>query len=383
VPTDDKPGVLKTISSILNLPQEYIEKHGGAFFIDISKPPNYDTLNDVKRKVLEEQLNEMIRQKYTFINYNGLRSRRLSEMTSGFTKNIFDNAVVIIDEAHNLISRIVNKLKKEKPVPEEEKKKRKEKEKEVKEKEEGEEGKEPEESLFGEHTPINLATKLYYMLLRAKNARVILLTGTPVINYPNEFAILFNILRGYIKTWKIPLVVKTQNKIDKQALQDMLLGEKSLDYLDYSPSSKTLTVTRNPFGFKNKIKKDSGYQGVANLKKDEKGDSALDIEFISDDEFERKIIGILKRNDIEIVAQGIQVMNKKALPDDLNTFMTRYINDSDKKLKNVDALKRRIIGLSSYFKSAQESFVTKIRQTARRRLSYCSYPHERYSIPNL
>jgi hypothetical protein len=154
-------------------------------------------------------------------------------------------------------------------------------------------------------------------------------------------------------------VVKTQNKIDKQALQDMLLGEKSLDYLDYSPSSKTLTVTRNPFGFKNKIKKDSGYQGVANLKKDEKGDSALDIEFISDDEFERKIIGILKRNDIEIVAQGIQVMNKKALPDDLNTFMTRYINDSDKKLKNVDALKRRIIGLSSYFKSAQESLLPK------------------------
>ena len=118
VSTDDKPGVLKTMSAILNLPQEYIEKHGGAFFIDISKPPNYDKLNDVKRKVLEEQLNEMIRQKYTFINYNGLRSRRLSEMTSGFTKNIFDNAVVIIDEAHNLISRIVNKLKKEKPVPE-------------------------------------------------------------------------------------------------------------------------------------------------------------------------------------------------------------------------------------------------------------------------
>ena len=85
----------------------------------------------------------------------------------------------------------------------------------------------------------------------------------------------------------------------------------------------------------------------------------MDLEFISDDEFERKIIGILKRNDIEIVPQGIQVMNKKALPDDLNTFMTRYINDSDKKLKNVDALKRRIIGLSSYFKSAQESLLPK------------------------
>ena len=40
-------------------------------------------------------------------------------------------------------------------------------------------------------------------------------------------------------------------KIDKQTLQELLIGEKSLDYLDYSPSSKILTVTRNPFGFKN------------------------------------------------------------------------------------------------------------------------------------
>lgn len=347
ISTEGKPDVLKTISAILNLPQEYIEKHGGAFFVNISKPSNYDTLNDTNRKVLEEQLNEMIRQKYTFINYNGLRSRKLSEMTSKFTRNIFDNSIVIIDEAHNLISRIVNKLKKEKAIPEDDKKKKKEESTE----------KEADENLFGEHTPINLATKLYYMLLRANNSRIVLLSGTPVINYPNEFAILFNILRGYIKTWKIPLVIKTQNKIDKQSLRDMLLGEKSLDYLDYSPSSKTLTITRNPYGFKNKIKKDSGYQGVANVKKDDKGDTTIDTEFISDDEFEKKIISILKRNDIDIVPKGIQIANKKALPDDLNTFMARYINEGDKKLKNVDALKRRIIGLSSYFRSAQENLL--------------------------
>jgi hypothetical protein len=223
-------------------------------------------------------------------------------------------------------------------------------------KEEGKEEKE-DENFFGEHTPLNLATKIYYMLLRANNVRIVLLTGTPVINYPNEFAILFNILRGYIKTWRIPLVVKTNKKIDKQTLQDMLIGQKSLDYLDYSPSSKILTITKNPFGFKNKIKVDSGYQGVSNVKKNESGDYGLDTENINDDDFERKIISILKRNDIDIIPQGIQIINKKALPDDLNTFMNRYISDTDKKLKNTDALKRRILGLSSYFRSAQESLL--------------------------
>jgi hypothetical protein len=349
ISTVDHPEALKTISVLLNLPQEYIRKHGGAFFINIKKPSNYDTLNDRERKVLEEQLNEMIRQKYMFINYNGLRAKKLAEMTSNFSINIFDNAVVVIDEAHNLISRIVNKLKKEKPISGEEKRKKK---KEGEEKEE-----EEKESLFGEETPLNLATKLYYMLLRAKNARIVLLSGTPVINYPNEFAILFNILRGYIKTWKIPLVVNTRNKIDRQTLQEMLIGEKSLDYLDYSPSSKILTITRNPFGFKNKIKKDEGYKGVSNVKKDESGEVTIDTEFISDEDFERKIISILRRNDIDVVPQGIEVINRKALPDDLNTFSARYINDSDKSLKNVDALKRRILGLSSYFRSAQESLL--------------------------
>ena len=339
---DEYPEALQPMSAVLNLPQEYIRKHGGAFFINVSKPTNYDELNDTDRKVLEEQLNEMIRAKYKFINYNGLRAKRLSEMTSNFTRNIFDNAVIIIDEAHNLISRIVNKLKKEKTISDEETREKK--------------GKEGEESIFGDNTPINLATKLYYMLLRAKNARIVLLSGTPVINYPNEFGILFNILRGYIKTWKIPLQIKTTNKIDRDSLQKMLFGEKTLDYLDYSPSSKIMTITRNPFGFKNKIKMDSGYKGVTNTKKDS---LELDDEFISDDDFERKIISILKRNDIEVISQGIEIINKKALPDDLNTFMTRYINDSDKKLKNTDALKRRIIGLSSYFKSAQESLLPK------------------------
>lgn len=35
----------------------------------------------------------------------------------------------------------------------------------------------------------------------AQNAKVVLLTGTPIINYPNEIAVLFNILQGVIKNW--------------------------------------------------------------------------------------------------------------------------------------------------------------------------------------
>jgi hypothetical protein len=316
------------ISSVLNLPMDYIQRKKGAWFINIKKKTNYNDLSSTDKKSLDEQLDEMIRNKYIFINYNGLRIKRLEELTSGFTKNLFDHSIVIIDEAHNLVSRIVNKIKKEKVISESDR---------------GEK----------EHGPKFLATKLYEYLLSAQDSRVVLLTGTPVINYPNEFGILFNILRGYIKTWEIALDIKTSAKIDQNSLREILLGEKTLDYLEYSPSSKVLTITRNPFGFKNKITKRDGYQGV----------SKSEDEFYTDDDFERHIIGLLKKNEIDILPRGIKIRNKKALPDTMELFEGNYINESTKELKNVDSLKRRILGLSSYFRSAQESLLPKYNKT--------------------
>jgi hypothetical protein len=344
ISTDTNPEAASPMSAILNLPLEFIRRHRGAWFINIRKKTNYEDLSDIDKMTLEAQLNEMIKSKYTFINYNGLRAKKLQELTGNFTRNLFDDAAVVIDEAHNLISRIVNKIKKEKVIPENKK---------------GEK----------EHLPLNLSTKLYELLMSARNARIVLLTGTPVINYPNEFGILFNILRGYIKTWKITINVqesKQKNKsvkIDKNALQEMLLGVKSLDYLDYSPSSNILTITRNPFGFSNKIKVDSGYQGVTNAKKLENGETAIDTEYLSDDDFERRIISILDRNGITVVPQGIDIKNKKALPDTFDLFEAQYIDSTTKKIKNIDALKRRIVGLSSYFRSAQENLLPRYNKT--------------------
>ena len=332
------PEALEPMSAILNLTQEYIKKKRGAWFVNVSKKSNFTDLSSVDKSSLDDQLNKMIEGKYTFINYNGLRIKQLETLTNGFSKNLFDNNVVVIDEAHNLISRIVNKVKKEKDISENNR---------------GEK----------DHAPVNLAMKLYEYLLSAQNARIVLLTGTPIINYPNEFSILFNILRGYIKTWEFPLNVKTSKKIDKESLQEILMGEKSLDYLDYSPSSKLLTITRNPFGFKNKIKKESGYTGVANTKKNEAGETEFDNETTSDDVFEKKIIGILERNDIEVVKSGIKIRNKKSLPDKLDTFEGNYIDGVTRKIKNYDALKRRIVGLSSYFRSAQENLLPRFTKT--------------------
>ena len=72
-----------------------------------------------------------------------------------------------------------------------------------------------------------------------------------------------------------------------------------LDYLDYKPSSKLLTVTRNPFGFAN-VQKDGVYKGVSNSNVKNRGD-------VSDADFVRMITSILNKNEIDVIANSIQV----------------------------------------------------------------------------
>ena len=77
----------------------------------------------------------------------------LNNTVVDLNENIFDNSVVIIDEVHNFVSRIVNKL--------------------------------------GRKDTLTL--ELYEFLLNAKNCRKVFLSGTPIINYPNEIAVMFNL----------------------------------------------------------------------------------------------------------------------------------------------------------------------------------------------
>jgi hypothetical protein len=335
---EEHPDAMDTLSSVLNLSVEYIDKAGGAWLTNVTKPSNYTSLEPQEVAQLDAQIDEMIQYKYKFINYNGLRRNNLKDMTNNFETNIFDDAVIIIDEAHNFISRIVNKIAKEKEIPIDKHGKK-------------------------EKLPIALSLVLYELLLSAKNARVILLTGTPIINYPNEIGILFNILRGYIKTWEIPLDIKSGQAVNKEKIEEIFEREKIMDYIDYS-KDKVLTITRNPLGFENKSSRDNIYQGVTTEKKkrDSKGNIFVEeVETISDTDFERKIIHILEQNNIATIKSNIKINLQKALPDKFDNFVELFI-DANGDTKNMDIFKRRIIGLTSYFRSAQESLMPRYEQ---------------------
>lgn len=309
IDTNLYPQHIETLSNILKIPIEYIRKHNGAWFINVKKNSNYENLSFEEQQQINEQIDYMINYKYEFINYNGIRHTHLQSLTKNFTINPFDNKVVIIDEAHNLISRIVNKLNKN----------------------------------------TSLSMKLYEYLMDAENCKIILLSGTPIINYPNEIGILFNILRGYITTLTCKFVENHNKNINLDYLIKLFQKHNiynKMDTIDYNNLSKKLEITKNPFGFittkDNKI--------------------TIDTDDITITKFKQNILDIFKKNNIEITGNKIQIIKNKALPDDYETFRSYFI-DINNKMKNVDMFKMRIIGLTSYFRSAQEQLMPKYDDT--------------------
>jgi thymidine kinase len=340
---------INELSKYLKLDATYIRKNG-AWIPDIENGDEFDTLDNIQRNQIEKQIDQMIESQYTFFHYNGGSKKAFQELTKD--GNPFDNKVVIIDEAHNLVSRIVNKLAKSKAAMNS-----------------------SQESI-----------DIYKYLMDAEDCRIVLLSGTPIINYPNEAGVLFNILRGFIKTWTFKI---SQNRvIDHNVLIEKLVNANFYDFDYIDVNVNTLSITRNPFGFKNKYKNPRAPRTTAKNKVPDKGglggsrkrkqkpkpniggagefdryigveyDSKSKMEQMNDELFAETIKDILSKNQITI--QGTHEVTKHlCLPHDSNEFKDKFINFVTNRIdeQNEDLLKRRILGLTSYFRSTQETLL--------------------------
>jgi hypothetical protein len=137
-----------------------------------------DKMNMIEQVILDTQIEKLILKKYNFIHYNGFPKVSLlgvadgklkkgnkykpvvdtlvNEIQEGMLKynsqSPFNDKVIIIDEVHNFVRQIVN----------------------------GSEN----------------SNVFYNWIVKARNAKIVFLSGTPIINQPNEMAILYNMLSG-------------------------------------------------------------------------------------------------------------------------------------------------------------------------------------------
>lgn len=241
---------------------------------------NFNDLDEESQSEIRKHLNEMVKSKYTFLHYNGMTRKSVTDLG----ENFFDNKVVIIDEVHNFISRISNN------------------------------------SL--------IAKSLYKMMMKSVNSKMILLSGTPMINKPHEMAILINLVKGNMSRFNIKFNVSKTNNIDEIDFKNRI---KNIDYIEVDNLKGNMTIIPTPYGFE-RNKKDK-IQRVNNP--------------ITDSDLIEKIKNTLKKDGIQVKSSTIST--NTLLPENEEIFNSKFIDYDKKEITNQNLLARRILGLISYF----------------------------------
>ncbi|NBV69097.1 MAG: hypothetical protein EBR74_11255, partial [Flavobacteriia bacterium] len=103
VSTAGQPDLEDILSKKMSLSLDFIRKKKGVWMAETeSTSTPFSELSEEDQIAVDKQLDQMIRAKYLDINYNGINHRMMSELTENYTKNPFDNTVIIIDEVHNV-----------------------------------------------------------------------------------------------------------------------------------------------------------------------------------------------------------------------------------------------------------------------------------------
>jgi len=263
--------------------EKTLKANNGVWVIDEEqKVSNYDQLSEDEKRSLDLQINDIILNNYTFINYNGVSAKTIKEkyVNTGY----FDNKVIIIDEVHNFISGVSNKSK--------------------------------------------ITSALYTLLMKSTNIKLILLSGTPIINTPNEIAYTINLLKGYEYIYSLHLKENNENVL--------------INILNTIPEIDTYQIE-----IQNKVSK-IHLSLVPNLfKKTNNKVSFNELNTLSDEEIIQKIIRTFEEKKIPFIQKFVTKHN--VLPTELNEFGKYFVDEIDHTMMNKELFMRRIMGTVSHF----------------------------------
>ena len=287
----------------LGISEKFINEEGRYFITVGDMPSNFRTIPELQ-PIIRKQILDIIDSRFKFINYNGISSVNIDKVLP--EEHMFDNSVVIIEEAHNLMSGVVN-------------------DREIKK-------------------------RLYDMIYNGVDTKVVCLTGTPIVNRPQELSFLMNILRGPIKQLAIP--TKSAVSWDESMMTAFFRSVKDIDTVEYNSVNRVFYLTRNPPHFESvynekgeriavKYNKDLGWETdmkkwVSSWKKD----------------FMEKFGGVELDSEEKMVETNLE-----CLPSAYEDFYKTFIDGL--KIKNALLMGKRIQGLVSYYKGTDENLLPK------------------------
>lgn len=304
VPLDDSvesKSTLLTLTKITSFDKNTLRKMKHVYLVDqTEKQSNYHEFSREEQLRINKQIEMMIDRKYEYISYNGISEKLWLTNYKKNKSNPFTNSVVIIDEAHNFVSRVINKLNIEKE---------------------------------------SVSTMIYESLLSAENCKIVMLSGTPMINYPCEMGVLFNIIGGYNYCINFELAVQPgkESRLSPKYLNKLLEKNKSVDYIEINPTEKNVVrVVRNPYNFvrnKDGVTFDN-VRGSIPLKK-----------------FKRDVERILVNDGYKILKSTLEKFKK--FPDTEASFNEYFIKNKN-QFTNKERFQNKILGMVSYLGDRKE-----------------------------
>ena len=338
------------LTVVLGLPAELVEKQGGGWVATPDKPSNWNTLSADERAAIKVQQAAHMEFRFKFIHYNGATPATLSALAekgveSGET--IFDNAIVVIDEVHNLVRTIngtqiggqpISKIMANPAI-------------------------EPREATWS--TPLARKTKgyqypraytLYRLLQNAVGAKIIVLSATPMINYAQEMAILLNIIGGEQRVAEIPIGAKGTDTV---ALKEWVKNRPDVDYFkveEGSAGTTVLTVTPVPFSFSKVVRADGTIRGFVRTPDSEDADVRTSRER-NMDSWAASLIADIKAAGLIVSDEPARIITYPLLPDDANEFVDHFIDKNTLKILHENTLKARASGLISYYRGGSQELM--------------------------
>lgn len=295
--------IYNSLKESLGLTKTFIDKYKDGLWLPfipknisddiiISEPTFVRSMDQEDKDKVNEVYEFIINDRYTFLHYNGLTNKKLDELEqkNQFNKDIFDDTIVIIDEVHTFISRVVGGGK--------------------------------------------IARRLYNLLLYKPNIKLVMLSGTPVINNPFELCYTLNLLRGPIEEYTISML-KDKDVPSIEKVKEILQKENLLKHIDdliIDQGSNQINLTLIPNGF---IKKEDSIII-------EKGSKIYNTQ-----EWINKMITKMKKH-LDVSAR-VKYEEFTALPLKKDEFYDLFFKDYSLNEDKIKLFMKRITGIVSYF----------------------------------
>ena len=241
----------------------------------ILKGVKYEDVDDVDKIVIDIMINSYINLRYTFVHYNGLNDNVISKI-----EGKMDNSIIVFDEIHKFILTVSNKRP--------------------------------------------LAIRLYNAVVQAKNSKMLLLSGTPLINKPFELANLINMVRGPTTTYVFKVSLEKRSMVIKN------LRESDIWFFidTYRFQEEDLEIILLPFPFVKESKTEVSVK--SDIEKWKKNKNIV--------EMLKKVVGSR--------SSKIMTNNQLPFPNNEEDFNKIFLKKKDKNTKPV--FERQILGSVAY-----------------------------------